>query len=273
MLTCNICYCARTTAFWGWRALYFEKRDNSQRRDKRGSFKMLRLSRAWRVYSQLSSSETNLLSEVYRRSGRLPGRGPAGFVPRGTKPRELPWRCPRPAGTLAGELAELSRRGRCSLPGRPGGRDRPSAAERGGSACAQSPTEEADATFLCVFMACLRGKVPSLSPLGLLRPSFLPGSSGGSREGPGAARPRTHRDGARGRRSPPGAAARGLQGKDLVLPLSRGSLWPDELLRTSSYNSFSVRKIRVIVKCNPHTFLTIVITKLIAGPKTDVKTS
>lgn len=34
-----------------------------------------------------------------------------------------------------------------------------------------------------------------------------------------------------------------------------------------------VRKIRVIVRCSPHTFLTIVITKLIADRKTDVKTS
>lgn len=157
----------------------------------------------------------------------LPGWGPAGFVPRershGSCHRRpaVPgrqghwvegWRSSRPAGQVS-----------CSGPARGSG-DRPSPAERGGSACAQSPTEEADATFLGVFMACQGGKVPSLSPLGFFRPSLLPRSSGGRREGPGAAQPRAHRDGARGRRSPPGAAARGLKGEYLVLPPSRGSL-------------------------------------------------
>lgn len=117
----------------------------------------------------------------------LPGRGPAGFVPRGAKPRELPPapRCPRPAGTLGGGLAELPPGGQvsCSGPARGSG-DRPSPAERGGSACAQSPTEEADATFLGVLWLAREGRCRLFPPSASSAHRFSPGAPEGVGRGP-----------------------------------------------------------------------------------------
>lgn len=124
---CNIWYCACTSAFWGWCALYFEKRDNCHRRDQKiGSFKMLRLPKAWRVYSQLSSSETNLLSEVsdaQEGGARLTARpGTRGLCSAGSEATGAATGAPlSPAGRDTGWRAggAPARPGRCPVLGRP----------------------------------------------------------------------------------------------------------------------------------------------------------
>lgn len=176
---------------------------------------MLRLPRALRVYNQLSSSsETNLLSEVYRRSGRrcashCPAGDPRALF-RGERSRGSCHRRPAVPGRQGHWVGGWHSPGWAGVPIRAGPRQprQPFARPERRSACAQSPTEGTDETLLRVFMACPPGKVPSLSPVGLLRPYLLSGSSGGRREGLGAAQPRAHGDGAQPLRSGRRAAGR-----------------------------------------------------------------
>lgn len=94
-------------------------------------------------------------------------------------------------------------------------------------------------------------------------PSGPPAPISSPREGPGSAQPRAHRDGVCHPRS--GRA-------EIFLSLHPRTLY-DLISCLGRALTVVVRKIRLIVRCSPHTFLTTVITKLIAGPKTDVKTS
>lgn len=154
---------------------------------------MLRLPRALRVYNQLSSSETNLLSEVYRRSARRSAsRCTAG------DPRAL-FRGERSHGSCRGSLLSaagrhagrraggaLSRRGsvRCPLPGRPGAAEPRSARRERRQRLCPKPDGRGRHDFSGCFVSRRRGKVPSLPPPRPPPPISSPGSSGGSRGGP-----------------------------------------------------------------------------------------
>lgn len=192
---------------------------------------MLRLPKAWRVYNQLSSSETNLLSEVsdaQEGGARLAARpGTRGLCSAGNEATGAASGAPlSPAGRDTGWRAggTPARPGRCRVPGRPEA-----------AVTALRPPREAGAPVprarpkrqmrLSGCFYGLPGREGAVSfPPRLLPPIASPRelrrASGGARR----CTARAHRDRARGRRSPPGAAARGLKGEDLVLPPSRGSL-------------------------------------------------
>lgn len=159
---------------------------------------MLRLPRALRVYNQLSSSETKLLSEVYRRSRRRSAsRCPAGD-PRALFRRERSHGSCHgsplsPAGGHAGRRAggSLSRWGsvRGPLPGRPGAAEPRSARrERRQPLCPQ-PDGRGRRDFSGCFYGSSETEGAVSSPPRPSPPISSPGSSGGSRGAPGAAQP------------------------------------------------------------------------------------
>lgn len=86
-----------------------------------------------------------------------------------------------------------------------------------------------------------------------------PGAARGRYAGPGAA--------------PPGRQSEGCRTKTVHSPHLGALFDPMCCLGRAVTEVVLVSEIGVFVRCSPHTFLTTVITKLIAGPKTDVKTS
>lgn len=97
---------------------------------------------------------------------------------------------------------------------------------------------------------------------------FSPGAPEGAERGPALHSPGSGVGAALPERQPEGCRAK------ILCSLHLGALFDQiNCLGRALTVVVPVRKIRIIVRCGPHTFLTIVITKLIAGPKTDVKTS
>lgn len=268
-----------------------------RKRHKGGSFKALRLPKALRFYTSPTNSETNFSVRSFltlRRDERvsLPGRGLAGFVPAGSEATGAATGAP-PAGGDTGWRAGgarvgaggagvhqpqpgLSRPGGCPPPGCPeatvsalwlwrgAGAPVPRARPKGGTRlfwvvswlaregrCRLPPPRRAPAPGACP--RDLR-RVP-----GGARRSAAPALGRGRCAGPGAA--------------PPGQQSEGCRAKTVCSP-HLGALFDlmcclgravTEVVLLSEIGGF--------VRCSPHTFLTTVITKLIAGPKTDVKTS
>lgn len=199
-----------------------------RKRHKRGSFKTLRLPKVLRFYNQPKLQRDKLSVRTFltlRRDERPGTRGLCSGEERSHRSCQRRPAVPRQAGPATpGGRGDAGRRAGGSRVGA-GGSRRPAAPDKAqpgrqpsssgvargngevpeegsGSACAKNPTEGMNATFLGGFLARQGGKVPPS-----LHRSPAPGVSPRQlRKVPGGAR-----------RSPPGAAVRGL-------PPSRGCL-------------------------------------------------
>lgn len=270
--------------FRGWCASYFKKMDYCQGRGTKGA--------VLRCYGSLnpcdfttspSSSETNFVSEVsWRSEGKSASRclisDPWALLRRGATPREPPRPPPPPlAGPVPPTQAvswdtewRAGGHGWERGPSSPGQGSGSQAAvllrgapwqwwmlfARGGEqeCLCQEPDRRDERDFSGWYLGP-PGREDATSPTSAYRARyFTSGAPGGA-----------------GRR--PAQPPRGCRAEIMCSP-HLGDLFD---LMCCSGRALTevvlVSEIGVFVSCSPHTFLTTVITKLIAGPKTDVKTS
>lgn len=211
---CHTWYRAYTTAFWGWCALYFEKRDNCQGRDKRAVLRCCDfLDPCGFTTGSAAVKQTCCRKFFYQGSGRrsasrCPAGDPRALFP-GERHRGSCQRRPavpgRQGGSLARGLAEL---GRCPVPGRP--QAAATAPRPPGEAAAFVPgaRRKRQTRLLWVFLrlASLGRRRPF--PLSASRAHlFSPGAPEGAGRGPALPSPGRTGTGRGAGTDPPGAAA------------------------------------------------------------------
>lgn len=201
---------------------------------------------------------------------RLAARpGTRGLCPTGREASGAATGAPlSPAGrTPRGGLA-LSWPGRCPVPGRP------EAAATEAAALVRRARRKGQTRLLWVFLWLVCQGKCRLFPLSASSAHlFSPGAPEGAGRGPALHSPGHTGTGRGAAAAPPERQPEGCRAKILCSLRLGAPFDPMSCLERALTVVVPVRKIRVIVRCSPHTFLTIVITKLIAGPKTDVKTS
>lgn len=244
---------------------------------------MLRLPKALRFYNQPKQQWNKLFVRSFvtlRRDERvsLPDRGPAGFAPAGSDatgaatgaPLAPAGRVPSTQAASGGTQWRAGGHGWERAPSSPGQGSGGQAAvllrgvprrrwapfARGGKreCLCQEPDRRDERDFSGWYLGSPGREDPTSPASAYCARCFFPGAPGV----PGGAR-----------RSPPETAGR----RSCALP-DLGVLFDLMCcLGRALTEVVLVSEIGVFVSCSPHTFLTTVITKLIAGPKTDVKTS